>query len=44
MSVTEIKLTLDDTYMNVIRFDSGSETVIIISGVSLTGLGVRGKQ
>ena len=43
MSVTEIKLTLDDTYMNVIHFGSGSETVIIISGVSLTGLEGQGE-
>ena len=43
MSVTEMKLALDDTYMNVIRFGSGSETVIIISGVSLTGLEGQGE-
>lgn len=28
MGATEIKLPLDDTYMNVIHFGSGKETVI----------------
>lgn len=43
MGATEIKLPLDDTYMNVIHFGSGKETVIIISGVSLTGLEGQGE-
>ena len=43
MSAKEIKLNLDDSYINVIHFGRGSEAVIIISGVSLTGLEGQGK-
>lgn len=43
MHAEEIKLTMDQTYMNVIHFGGGSETVIIISGVSLTGLEEQGQ-
>ena len=43
MSAKEIKLNLDDSYINVIHFGQGSEAVIIISGVSLTGLEGQGE-
>ena len=43
MSAKEIKLNLDDSYINVIHFGRGSEAVIIISGVSLTGLEGQGE-
>ena len=34
---------MDDNYINVIPFGNGSETVIIISSVSLTGLEGQGE-
>lgn len=43
MCVREIKLNFDDSYMNVIHFGEGRETVILIAGVSLTGLEGQGK-
>ncbi len=38
MSATEIKVNIDDTYMNVIKFGNGSKNLVIIAGVSLCGL------
>lgn len=35
MTAEEIRLALDDSYINVIRFGSGSDPVVIISGVSV---------
>ena len=43
MNIKEIKLDLDNSYMNVIHFGKGSETVIIISGVTLSGLEGQGE-
>ena len=43
MDTREIKLSLDDSYINVIHFGTGSKPVIIISGVSLTGLEGQGE-
>lgn len=36
MGAEEIKLNLDNSYINVIHFGSGSQAVVIISGVCLT--------
>ncbi|MEE0434779.1 MAG: alpha/beta hydrolase [Peptococcaceae bacterium] len=43
MNSEEIKLPIDDSYINVIHFGQGSEAVVIISGVSLTGLEGQGE-
>lgn len=43
MDTKEIKLDLDDSYINVIHFGDGNKTVVIISGVSLTGLEGQGE-
>ena len=38
----ELKIALDDTYMNVIRFGSGKKTLVVIAGMSLCGLEGQG--
>lgn len=43
MKSEEIKLQADESYINVIRFGNGSKNLIIISGVSLTGLEGQGE-
>lgn len=43
MSAEEIKLSLDNSYINVIRFGTGRKPAVIISGVSLTGLEGQGE-
>lgn len=43
MDTKEIKLNLDNSYINVIQFGYGSKAIIIISGVSLTGLEGQGE-
>lgn len=43
MKSEEIKLKADESYINVIRFGNGSKNLIIISGVSLTGLEGQGE-
>lgn len=35
MNAVEMKVKIDNTYMNVIRFGSGSKCLVIISGVSI---------
>lgn len=42
--MNEFKITLDNTYMNVIRFGSGSKNLCIISGISLCGLEGQGES
>lgn len=39
----EQKLAMDDTYLNVIRFGHGPRNMIMIAGVSLTGLEGQGE-
>ncbi|MDO4487953.1 MAG: alpha/beta hydrolase [Eubacteriales bacterium] len=39
----EIKIDIDGTYMNVIRFGNGNENLIIISGLTVTGLEGQGE-
>lgn len=43
MKVEELRLDSDDSYINVIRFGVGSKAMIIISGISLTGLEGQGE-
>lgn len=38
MNAAEIKIKLDDTYMNVIRFGHGKKNLVMLSGISLPGL------
>ncbi len=39
----EIKVKLDDTYMNVTKFGTGSYNMLMIAGLSLTGLEGQGE-
>lgn len=43
MSVQEIKIQLDNTYMNVIQFGTGPKPMVMISGVTLSGLEGQGE-
>lgn len=38
MGAAEIKVNIDDTYMNIIKFGKGKKCLAIIAGVSLCGL------
>lgn len=38
MNAIEMKIEIDDTYMNVIKFGSGKKCLVIIAGVSLCGI------
>lgn len=42
-TVEEFRVEMDETYMNVIRFGRGTETFVLLSGVSLCGLEGFGK-
>lgn len=43
MNFEEIKIKLDESYINVIKFGCGSKNMVIISGISLCGLEGQGK-
>lgn len=43
LNATEMKINIDDTYMNVIRFGSGSKNLVIIAGLCLCGLEEHGE-
>ena len=38
MNADEIRINIDDTYMNVIRFGHGKKNLVMLSGISLLGL------
>lgn len=38
MNAEEIRIAVDDTYMNVIRFGHGKKNLVMLSGISLLGL------
>lgn len=42
MDAIEMKINIDDTYMNVIKFGNGNKSLVIIAGVSLCGLEGQG--
>lgn len=42
--VEEIKIDIKDTYYNVIKFGYGKRNLVIIAGMSLTGLENKGEQ
>lgn len=44
MNAIEMKVNIDDTYMNVIKFGNGPKCLVIIAGVSLCGLEGKGSS
>lgn len=43
MNAEEIRISVDDSYMNVIRFGHGKKDLVMLSGISLLGLEGQGE-